>query len=78
MSQIIIFLIILLMLMLLFIGLGVYFHKHPEQDTTKDFLNQDGDHTYYERSIIEKKEFLRKHPEAKGKLRTLRRLFHND
>lgn len=77
MTNIIILVIILLALMLIFIGLGLYFHSHTEEDALNDdvFLDSDGNHEYYDRSLIEKKEFLRRYPEARGKLRTIGKLF---
>ncbi|MCH5225022.1 MAG: hypothetical protein J1D77_03440 [Muribaculaceae bacterium] len=39
------------------------------------FLDADGDHSYYERSLIQKKSFLRKNPGVP--LRTITRLFRN-
>lgn len=77
MTNILILVLTLLALMALFIGLGIYFHRHPGQEENNDrvYLNSDGNHEYYDRSLIEKNRFLRKHPEAKGKLRTLSRLF---
>lgn len=76
MTNIVILVLILLAMMAFFIGLGIYFHRHPEDDELNDreYLDSDGDHQYYDRSIIEKKEFLRRHPEAKDKLRTLSRM----
>lgn len=38
------------------------------------FVNEEGDHSYYNRGLIEKKEFHRRHPDIKG-VRTFRRLF---
>lgn len=80
MTNIILLLMILLALMVLFIGFGIYFHRHHEDDclNSRPYLDSDGDHEYYDRSIIEKKEFLRRHPEAKGKIRTLSRMFKGD
>lgn len=40
--------------------------SHSQDDTTdKEYLNEEGDHTYYERSLIEKKEYARRHPNIK-------------
>lgn len=39
-----------------------------------EFLNSDGDHIYYDRSSIEKKEFMRRHSDVKN-LRSFSRLF---
>lgn len=37
------------------------------------FLNPDGNHVYYDESMIEKKEFMRKNPNTRD-LRTIKRL----
>ncbi|MDE6378846.1 MAG: hypothetical protein K2L11_00120 [Muribaculaceae bacterium] len=42
-------------------------------DDDRDFRDQDGNHVYYDESIIEKKRFSRLHP--KEAARTFRRLF---
>lgn len=42
----------------------------------RKYRDEDGDHLYYDESIIEKKEFKRRFPDVKG-LRTFSRLFHN-
>ena len=39
------------------------------------YRDEDGDHLYYDESIIEKKEDRRRFPNVRG-LRTLSRLFH--
>ena len=50
-------------------------HRMRREDNT--FLDEEGYHSYYERSIIKKKEFLRSNPFIrKHELRTLRRLLH--
>ncbi|MDE6022164.1 MAG: hypothetical protein K2G13_01550 [Muribaculaceae bacterium] len=40
----------------------------------KEYINEEGDHTYYERSLIEKKEYARRHPNIKD-IRRFSRLF---
>ncbi|MDE5813175.1 MAG: hypothetical protein K2H72_02715 [Muribaculaceae bacterium] len=42
-------------------------------DEDRDYRDQDGNHVYYDKSIIEKKRFSRLHP--KDAARTFRRLF---
>lgn len=45
------------------------------QSDPNEFINEEGDHIYYERSIIEKKFFRMKHPETPlSNLRTFSRL----
>lgn len=64
--------IILLLVILLMVAAGR--HKGDDERDNAPYLDEDGDHSYYDRGLIEKKEFQRKHPEIKG-VRTFRRLF---
>lgn len=72
----IIFLIIILMLGAI-IGAAVGLRSHRTRDLPDDFdeqyYNEEGNHIYYDRSRIEKEEFIRKHPGEKP--RSLSRLF---
>lgn len=45
-----------------------------DERNNSPYINEDGDHAYYDRGLIEKKEFQRRHPDIKG-VRTFRRLF---
>ena len=47
--------------------------KSRGEDDDRRYLDKDGDHVYYNESIIEKKEFRRRHPDADT--RTFERLF---
>lgn len=44
-----------------------------DMDDQRHYLDKDGDHVYYNESIIEKKEFRRKHPNEEP--RSFGRLF---
>ncbi len=44
------------------------------EDYDRGYRDKDGDHVYYDQSIIEKKQFKRLHP--KEAARTFARLFH--
>ncbi len=74
MTGILITFMIVILAIVLLIYIGVRFSGNYREKENDKFYNQDGDHCYYERSIIEKKEFARKHPGVKG-LRTFKRLF---
>lgn len=52
-----------------------YFNRHTDSERDSSYLDENGDHIYYERSIIEKKKFFKTHPNAKD-VRTLRAIFH--
>lgn len=50
--------------------------QHDDSEEREPFIDDDGNHIYYERSIIEKKEFLKENPEVnEEELRTFSRLF---
>lgn len=69
----IIFMLVILGIALL-ITLVVKARGRGDKADENGFLNSDGDHIYYDRSLIEKKRFQREHPEAK-EVRTFRRIF---
>ncbi len=52
----------------------LFFVNRGNRDRDEGFLDEDGDHSYYDRHLIEKKEFKRRHPEVNN-LRSLTRLF---
>lgn len=54
----------------------VVFITGAHKDDDSPFRDENGNHTYYERSIIEKDEFHRNNPEIPySDIRSLRRLF---
>lgn len=69
----IIFMTIILLIAILLIML-VSGSKRDFEENNRTFLDEDGDHSYYDRSLIEKKEFRKRHPEIKD-IRTFGRLF---
>ena len=48
-------------------------HRRGE-DLDSQYFDENGDHVYYDRSAIEKREFAKHHPDVKD-VRTFRRLF---
>ncbi|MDE6577234.1 MAG: hypothetical protein K2J82_01410 [Muribaculaceae bacterium] len=44
----------------------------------RQYYDEDGNHLYYDRSIIEKEDFRRNNPEEEKNIRTLRRLFRKE
>lgn len=52
----------------------LFFVNRGNREREEGFLDEDGDHSYYDRHLIEKKEFSRQHPEVKN-LRSFKRLF---
>ena len=75
MVQIFIVFLIIILLLAAVIGIAVSLRSRKEiEDFDKQYLDEDGNHIYYDRSLREKKEFARQHPEGESP-RTLRRLF---
>lgn len=66
--------IILLLAILLMIAVGS--NKGDDERNNAPFINEDVDHEYYNRELIEKKEFQKRHSEIK-RARTFRCLFGN-
>lgn len=69
----IIFMLVILALIVLVVVCARATNDYRERENDQ-YYDKEGNHSYYERSIIEKRNFTRKHPEIKG-LRTFRRLF---
>lgn len=76
---------LIIILVMLAVVLGIAFavsqrggHGMTGDDERLDrkYRDEDGDHLYYDESIIEKKEFRRRFPDVRG-LRTFSRLFRN-
>ena len=66
--------IIILLIIIFFIPLS-----HKNKDSEEEFLDENGNHIYYERSLIRKQRFIRKHPEIKPQdLRSFKRLLKKD
>ncbi len=71
-----ILLIIILVMLAVVLGIALAVSlKTPGEtdDSDRPFRDKDGDHVYYDQSIIEKKAFFRLHP--KEAARTFSRLF---
>ncbi len=77
MVQIFIIFLIIILVLAAIVGAAVAFRGNRESGFPEDFdeqyYNDEGDHVYYDRSRIEKEEFLRRHPGEKP--RSLSRLF---
>lgn len=86
MVQIFIIFLIIILVLAAIVGAAVAFRGHGESgpftpiDNSRDpdnidrqYYDESGNHIYYDRSSIEKAEFIRHHPDEKP--RSLRRLF---
>ena len=69
--------IICIILLAVILALTVIFIHHHSTESNDEFLDEEGRHIYYDRSRIEKEEFLQKNPEMSPKeVRSFQRLFH--
>ncbi len=72
--MILLIIILIMLAVVLAIALAVSLKTHSEaDDSDRTYRDQNGDHVYYDKSIIEKKTFHRLHP--KEAARTFSRLF---
>ena len=59
------------------VAIAVWVNGSGEEDETH-FIDEEGHHKYYERSLIEKNEFHRQNPNVPySEIRSFRRLFKN-
>lgn len=75
--------VLIIFLVFIIVILGILFllaerikriRKSKGNDIDAQYINEDGDHLYYDRGAIEKREFARRNPDVKG-VRTFGRLF---
>lgn len=68
---------IIFLLIIIFLGIlmaaAVMINHHKGENIDSQYINEENDHLYYDRSLIEKKEFRKNNPDA-GEPRTFRRL----
>ena len=75
MVQIFIVFLVIILLLAAVIGIAVSLRSRKGiEDFDKQYLDEEGNHIYYDRSLREKQAFARRHP-GEGSLRTLKRLF---
>ena len=57
---------------------GIELDRRSPDDSDAEFIDENGNHIYYERSLIEKKKFHQQNPDIPfSSLRTFRRLFRH-
>lgn len=66
-----IFLLIVLIIGLIMVGLAMT--RRDKRDFDAQYLDENGDHVYYDRSLIEKKDYMRR--TKNPNIRKLRNLF---
>lgn len=73
MKIIAIFLLIIAIIALVMVGVAM--SRRDGRDIDAQYYDEEGDHVYYDRSLVEKKEYARRHPREARRLRTFRHLF---
>ena len=68
------FLLLFLISLLILIPLLFFVNREGDNRANDGFIDEEGDHSYYDRHLIEKKRFRKEHPEIED-VRTVRRLF---
>ncbi len=51
------------------------YDNSEEEDPEADLYDEEGNHIYYDRSLIKKRKYAREHPDEADDLRTFRHLF---
>lgn len=76
MVEIFIIFLIIILLFAVVIGIAVALRgQRGRGDFDSQYLDEEGNHIYYDRSLREKRAFARQNPQEEGKLRTFKRLF---
>jgi hypothetical protein len=74
MTDILIVFILIILLLALLLTMAVFLRGKRNRVDDSQYLDEEGDHMYYDRSRIEKREFARNNPGVKD-VRSFRRLF---
>lgn len=74
MTGIFIAFIVLIIILVLLVCIIAFSVKGNNNEQDNSLYNEDGDHLYYDSSLIEKKDFAKRHPSIKD-VRSFRRLF---
>lgn len=76
MTQIFIILMLIILLLAILVMIAASGRCGSSESDNAPFINEDGDHEYYDHGLIEKKKFQKRYLDIKG-VRTFRRLFGN-
>ncbi len=71
------FLLLVISLTIIIVGIGEFVCHGQDVDMDSQYLDEDGDHIYYDRSLIEKKLFRRRFPHITD-IRSFSRLFRGE
>ena len=76
MEKIFIIFIIAIFALAILVGAAILMRNRENiERIDRQYYDEDGNHLYYDRSLIEKEEFKRHHPGEEKNVRTFRRLF---
>lgn len=77
MTQIFIIFMSIILLLAILVMIAAGGRSGSSESDNAPFINEDGDHVYYDKGLIEKKRFAKEHPEVKD-VRTFKRLFKGE
>lgn len=71
-----IFLLLIFFIALLLVCIAAFWHRHTDGvDIDSQYIDENGDHIYYDRSLIEKKNWAKHDPHGLKYVRKFSRLF---
>lgn len=74
-----IFLIFIIIIALLILSTAAFWHHNDKnEDFDSQYLDEDGHHVYYDRSIIEKKDYAKRTPTGLKNVRKFTHLFRKE
>ncbi len=70
------FLFLIFLIAVVIVATAAVVHRHVDgADIDSQYFDENGDHIYYDRSLIEKKDFLNRYPHRKNNIRKFSHLF---
>lgn len=70
------FILIILIIGLILVSTAAYWHRSDMyDDMDSQYIDENGDHIYYDRSLIEKKDYARRFPHSFKDVRRFSQLF---
>lgn len=70
------FLLLIFLIAVAIVCTAAVVHRHADSaDIDSQYIDENGDHIYYERSLIEKKDFLSRYPYRKNSIRKFSKFF---
>lgn len=73
---VVIYVAIIIIITLLLVIVAAFLHRHTDEvDIDSQYIDENGDHIYYDRSLIEKKNWAKHDPHGLKYVRKFSRLF---